>query len=933
VDGEVDTHVIVGGWPPRTLPLDLHIRSLGAEEAQAAGRRQGAAGGADFPIYGLPTVGWRSARCLEIDFAGHGTLNGKAGSALVDFQRGALQTAFARLVPTYRVQLSSRVGPESVRFRAEFDRKVVPHVPLEATTVLEASGSGAQPLLSELEDAILQELGPAPITYRELFALIEKRCLEAKLEFTERRLAAYVRRLAARGLIAPPLSADPNEFRAVTEILLAAVVRPSEFPALPAQKRGRDGSAGSRLATNRLHGVEPRPSARLDRVLAAVVGGGTESARSGRALRGLDSLPLLELLVRIEREFGVSLSASAVADGPLTRARLAALIDAAAAETGDLRSRRRPARGRPPRPASEDWRGFDLSTLLRRNLQSPRSRWAFKHIRSEAPFDYEYLSWPDLGRRARAHALELQAAGLGPGEVATIVLPQSLDLVCVWVACVLSGTVPSICAAPGLKLTQLEFESWFAQLISRNGSKAVVCAASQQPSIRRALRGASLEVPLVTPARGESDDPWPETAAGLPDRPVILQHSSGTTGLQKAVLLSERQVLAQTAELARRLRCDSEDVIVSWLPLYHDMGLMACLALPLLCSIPTVMMSPFDWVRRPELLLEQITEERGTLCWLPNFAYLHCANRVDDAAVDDYDLSSLRCLINCSEPITASAHAAFLSKFSRAGFDPRALSASYAMAESTFAVTQCPPSELPELRVDRTAFSAAGRVVPASSEDALALVSSGQALPGITLEVVDPAGTLLPDGSVGEIRVRGEVVVTEYHRDPEATRAAMREGFYYTGDRGFLWSGDLFVTGRQKDVVIIAGVNLYPHDVEELVARIDGVRAGRVAAFGLWDEGMGTERLVVVAEVQGSATETIRREVRRVVSAHFGVVPGEVILRRDRVLPKSTSGKLSRERCRSAYLAGELGQGLVPKAVRHARPGRRATLRPPRGQC
>jgi acyl-CoA synthetase (AMP-forming)/AMP-acid ligase II len=353
---------------------------------------------------------------------------------------------------------------------------------------------------------------------------------------------------------------------------------------------------------------------------------------------------------------------------------------------------------------------------------------------------------------------------------------------------------------------------------------------------------------------------------------VLLQHSSGTTGLQKGVALSHAAVLSQVESYARAIRLTAADVVVSWLPLYHDMGLIAGFILPILSRIPLVLMSPFDWVRAPYRLFQAVSSYHGTLTWLPNFAYNFCAQKVRDRDLAGVDLSSWRAVINCSEPIHASSHRQFIERFAPFGLHPQAIAASYAIAENVFAVTQGGiGAPLAVDTVNLRKFMTEGVAEPSSpGEGALPLVSSGRAIDGTHVRVIDPKGIDLPDRVIGEIAIRSNCMLTGYYNRPDLTQRAFLDGWYRTGDLGYLVAGELFVTGRMKDLIIVGGKNIYPQDLERLAGDVPGVHPGRVVAFGVYSEAAGTEEVVLLAEAdidephrRGSIADQIRSRVNQ----------------------------------------------------------------------
>ncbi len=632
---------------------------------------------------------------------------------------------------------------------------------------------------------------------------------------------------------------------------------------------------------------------------------------------GLDSLTALDLVHEIEAKLGV-----AFVDEDLTVAtiyRRSTLLDAALrarrarpsaisaiAESGDRR-----VASEARRRAHVDPLGtYDRVTdLIEHHAAAARHPWQVKVVRSTKPNDYEYAGWSTLLERARGYADLFASLGAEPGDIVTLMLPQGLPLVSAFLGALLYDFVPSIVAAPSVKLSESAFVSWFGEVAARSRTRLVLCAPPHEPLVRACIaasRAPDIQVSSHQPTPTARSAAAPGRRA---NRPLLLQHSSGTTGLQKGVLLDERATTAQLRHLARALRCDSRDVVVSWAPLYHDMGLIACLLLPLLADLPLVMMSPFDWLACPELLLREVTRERGTLSWMPNFAFMYSAQRISEESLEGLDLSSWRAVVNCSEPVTQRAADAFHRRFASVGLRRSALSASFAMAENTFAVTQVPPGRgLVSTPVDAQLWRTKGIAKRASGSKGspVVLTGSGEVIEGTSIAIVDSQGRTLTHGHAGEIRVRGDSLMGGYFDDPGATAAALRDGWYSTGDVGVILDRELYVTGRKKDLVIVAGHNVHPHDVEESVGAMPGMKPGRVVVFGIEDETLGTERLVLLAEVhdevEPNQSADLKERIRAHVSSVFGCAAYDVRLLRERALLKSTSGKLSRSRNRALYL-------------------------------
>ncbi|HND64868.1 MAG TPA: AMP-binding protein, partial [Elusimicrobiota bacterium] len=435
----------------------------------------------------------------------------------------------------------------------------------------------------------------------------------------------------------------------------------------------------------------------------------------------------------------------------------------------------------------------------------------------------------------------MRAAGFGPGDRVGLLMPLSEDLIVAFVGCLRLGAVPSVFSYPSAKVPLSVYARHHKDMFSRVELKGLITTDDLGKLLRSEV-GATLPIAGV-PAWRTAAPLAAASPAGLDDT-VLIQHSSGTTGIQKGVALTPRAVSVQIDLYARALRLNERDVIVSWLPLYHDMGLVACFLLPLLTGTPLVLLSPFEWVARPGLLFETLAESGGTLVWMPNFAFQLLADRVPPSALHALDLTRVRAWISCSEVVSASTAKDFWETFAESGVDEDKLWSCYAMAENVFAVTQSPRLKI--LSIDGLLLQKEDRVVP--KDGGRPVVSQGVPLPGVDVRVLGRDGAPCPEGRHGEIALRGPCLMSGYYRNPEKTREALRDGWFVTGDLGFLWEGELYVTGRKKDLVIVAGRNFYPQDIEAAAARIPGTKAGRCAAFGCPNPRRGTEDLVIVAE-------------------------------------------------------------------------------------
>ncbi len=551
-----------------------------------------------------------------------------------------------------------------------------------------------------------------------------------------------------------------------------------------------------------------------------------------------------------------------------------------------------------------------LAAILRDHFVSSPGRVAVYLQR--AGLDDLPISWEQLISHAGGYADVLARKGVQPGEVVVLILEHGEDLIYSFFGAILHGTVPSIMPFLTEKLSPERYRADLASLISVTQPAAIVTYAEFESEVRTAVgEGTSVRSIILT---GEMTGPVATNFSSLPgiDCPpesvTLLQHSSGTTGLQKGVALSHGAVLNQLEAYMAAIRLKPDDVIVSWLPLYHDMGLIAGFLIPILSGIPLVLMSPFDWVRAPQRLFQAVSQYGGTLTWLPNFAYQFCAQKIRDRHMENVDLRSWRAVINCSEPVRWESHQQFFEKFKPFGLRAGVLQTCYAMAENVFGVTQSDLEGTPAFDdIDKQAFLHEHLARPASADHlSMRMLSSGRPIPNTEVRILDDKGRTLTEREIGEISLRSNSMLVGYYHRPELTEKAFVDGWYMTGDYGYFADGELYITGRKKDMIIIGGKNIYPQDVESLVNQVEGVHAGRAAAFGIFDETLGTEEVVVVAEVEAHSPEdltAIADEIRRSVTQNTAIALRLVHLVGPQWLLKTSSGKISRAANREKYLA------------------------------
>lgn len=521
------------------------------------------------------------------------------------------------------------------------------------------------------------------------------------------------------------------------------------------------------------------------------------------------------------------------------------------------------------------------------------------------------VTYSDLIQQSVVYTRALEDAGIKSDEPIIIILEHSLDLVFAFFGAMLAGAVPAIMPFLTEKLSPVRYRESLASLIEITKPAAIVTYRDFQAEVESLQTpGSSVRAVLYSddqPAEVSWD--W-DALDGLrrePDDLVLLQHSSGTTGLQKGVALSHRSVLNQLAAYSSALRLVESDVIVSWLPLYHDMGLIAGFILPILMGVKLVLMSPFDWVRAPQRLMRSVSEHKGTLTWLPNFAYNFCATKVRDRDLEGVDLSSWRAVINCSEPMRYESHEMFLERFVPYGLKISSLATSYAMAENVFAVTQGGIQD-PILvdQVSRTSLSQHVRAEPAvDGDDVVKMLSAGPPISNTKVRIIDEDGNSLPERAIGEIVLKGDSLLSEYYRRPAITANSFIDGWFKTGDLGYLLNGELFITGRAKELIIVGGKNIYPQDLEALVYTIPGVYPGRAVAFGVDNPVLGTEDVAVVAEFDASADvelSTVTKMIRAAIAEGSDVTARYVQVVERGWLVKTSSGKNARMANKDKYL-------------------------------
>ena len=492
------------------------------------------------------------------------------------------------------------------------------------------------------------------------------------------------------------------------------------------------------------------------------------------------------------------------------------------------------------------------------------------------------------------------AAGLPPGSVLFVVLPHGTRLYTVFLGAMRAGLVPSFLPVPTVKQDPGLYWQSHAALFARVDPGGIVTCREQLERVRAiADPGCRLfDVDQVD----DADTPLaPLHDVESPTAIALLQHSSGTTGLKKGVALTFGQIARQVEVYSQAVSMTADDCVVSWLPLYHDMGLITGFLMPLSIGCRVVSIGAFDWLGRPDQLLHLIAQERATHCWLPNFAFNHLIRTRDKKG--RYDLSSIRRFVSCSEPAQADTIDRFEAAFGDHGLRPDALAVCYAMAETVFAISQTREAGRPAtVRLDGEELSRHSRVVAAgaASPTDMRVVSCGPLVDGIECRV-DAA----KNQDTGEVQVRGGFVFDGYYRNEEDTRASFTaDGWYRTGDIGFFHQGELYLCGRSKEILIVHGRNYYATDIERIASGVPGIKPGRVVAFGIVDRNTASEEAVVLAEALAETADPadLESSIRRAVSDLLELSLRQMIIVPAGHIIKTSSGKVSRRENRRLYL-------------------------------
>jgi len=678
---------------------------------------------------------------------------------------------------------------------------------------------------------------------------------------------------------------------------------------------------------------------------------------------GLGSLERVELLARLETEFGVRMPDAIAAQANTPDELSNAILTAPSADLVEdqapsvLRTSTDSRRLRSDETHTGIFSAETLLDVLRYRAKHDADR-AHLVISEETANGQERnltLTFGELYAAAQRCAAELARRGVTAGGRVSLMLPTSRAFFISYAGILLAGAIP-VPIYPPFSADRIEEYAARQAAILNNAEVYLLLTFRRAEAVARLLepRVRSLHGVVDAEKLLDAADKAPPPAPGALPAHIsgsrarrssdiaLLQYTSGSTGDPKGVVLTHANLLANMRAIGNAVEMGPRDVGVSWLPLYHDMGLIGAWLTLLHFGVPLAVMSPLSFLTRPERWLWAFHKHRGTITAAPNFAYELCVRKIADKDIEGLDLSSWRVAMNGAEPVNPETMQRFTERFSRYGFRNESHLPVYGLAESSLAVTVPPLNRGPLIdRVDRETFATHGRAVPSetTARNAISFVSSGTSLPEHEIRIVDPQGREVPDRTEGYLWFRGPSATSGYYQNSTATEkllpqgpAAPSEEFAWidSGDRAYRADGEIYVTGRVKDIIIKGGRNLYPHEVEELAARVDGIRKGCIVAIGLKDEGSGTEKLIVVAEVRDRDPKkfaTISAAVTDQISRGLGLPPDRVELVPAGSIPKTSSGKLRREETRQLFVKGSLSQGRPPVWIQIARLGAGGALR------
>jgi len=625
---------------------------------------------------------------------------------------------------------------------------------------------------------------------------------------------------------------------------------------------------------------------------------------------GLDSLTRVQLIARVEAKFKLALPERTFAEAETTRDLLRAVLKVESPISRQTLSEIQPIE-------LEEVVGLPVNAktlldVLDWHVNQHEDRILIQVYEDEG--DGDRITYKQLKDASVKVASGLQAQGLQSAEAVAIMLPTGIEYFYSFLGILMAGGIP-VPIYPPARPSQLEDH------MRRHTQIIVNCGASLLITVKEAKHVAKLlkaQVPslkriLTVEELQHSNSSFIPPLINTSDT-AFIQYTSGSTGQPKGVVLSHANLLANIRAMGEVVEASSDDVFVSWLPLYHDMGLIGAWLGSLYYAALFVVMPPLNFLAHPERWLWAIHRYRGTLSASPNFGYEYCLRRINDDQLQGLDLSSWRAAFNGAEAVSAETLEQFTKRFKDYGFKASAMMPVYGLAESSVGLA------FPKINrganidyINRDLFMKTGKAKNISLDDTFALKfpSSGPPLPGHQVRIVDQAGHELPERQQGIIQFCGPSSTSGYYRNAEKTQELFTGDWLDSGDLGYIANGEVYVTGRIKDIIIRAGRNIYPHELEETIGNIEGIRAGRVAVFGSEDKKSKTERLIILAEtreLEETVLEKLRGAINALTTDLAGSPPDEIILAPPNTVLKTSSGKIRRAASKELYESGTIGK-------------------------
>lgn len=630
---------------------------------------------------------------------------------------------------------------------------------------------------------------------------------------------------------------------------------------------------------------------------------------------GIDSLGRAELFQRIEKVFGIKFPDRFIAEAS-TLEDIAKTIS-----TTPLFSPTLIQTGKLAKPNEEVWVDRDaaktlIDVLLLYVAETPDR----PHLLLQDEQGKETsITYRELLETSQCVASALLALGLETHDTVAIMQPSVAGFFYAFMGTLLAGGIP-VPIYPPFRLYLMETYAKQEATILRNAEVKFLVTFQEAKNV-----GHLLSAFVPTLKKVVTVDQLLECRGKAPifmatkNHHALIQYTSGSTSTPKGVLLTHANLLSNIRAYGKAIQMSSKDVAVSWLPLYHDLGLIGKWLGSLYCGAPLVLFSPTFFLNRPERWLWAIHYHRGSISAGPNFAFELCAKKIDPATIEGLDLSSWRIAICGAELVHPNTIERFTKKFSAYGFKPDAFLPVYGLAESALGLTVPPLGRLPLIdKIERSTFENKRLAIPVQKQtntDYLEFVSCGKPLEGHHIRIVNEQQQELPDRQVGHLQFQGPSCLESYYRNPQATAAIYHDGWWASGDLAYRVDGEIYITGRQKDVIIKAGRNLSPTEIEGITAQIPGIRPGCSIAFSVVDEQKGTEKLVIVAEKQekkAASSKVIIEQINAELINLLNIAADEIILIPAKTIPKTSSGKLQRSACKQAYLEGKLGKKSLP---------------------